>query len=348
MDITLLIPTLNRPEFLLRELHYYQSVNFRGKIFIGDSSEATVAEKIKNSLRQFDNLLEIYYYPLPGYNIAHALKAMTDKVTTKYAAVIGDDDFFIPSGLGRCIEFLDNNSEYVAAHGESIVIGLPYINSQSIQFSNHCPQPTISAATAAQRLVAHLTYYSVTLFSVHRIEAWRTMFKYLGDITDNIFGSELLPCCLSVVLGKTKQLNGLYLIRQNHENRYSLPTWFKWITSETWYPGYAAFCRYLAEEIARQDGITPDEAKEVVSQAFSVYLVQGCPTNTSRPRPCWRRIVGQIPGLKTVWHILQLLRNKAFNEDKYYFGNIIKPESPYYNDFMPIYKIVTQRQVDIS
>lgn len=350
MDITLLIPTLNRPDFLLRELHYYQSVNFRGNIFIGDSSEATVTKKIKNYLQQFDNLLKIYYYPLPGYDGAQALKIITDKVTSKYAVFIADDDFLVPSGIGRCIEFLDTNPDYVAAHGVCIAMGLHSINSQSIQYTNHSPQPIISGGTAAQRLVAHLTNYSpILFFSVHRIEAWRTMFKNLGDIADRSFGSELLSSCLSVILGKTKQLDGLYLIRQDHENRYVLPTWFKWITNEAWYSSYIAFCNYLAEAIARQDGITQKEAKDIVSQAFSVYLAQWISKSihNPNPNPQWRSIARQIPGARKIWHVLQSVLNGIFNDNKYYFGNMIKPESSYYNDFMPIYRILTQRQVDI-
>jgi glycosyltransferase domain-containing protein len=324
-------------------------VNFRGKIFIGDSSEATVAEKIKNSLQKFDNSLDIYYYPLPGYNAAQALKVMADKVTTKYAVFIADDDFLVPTGIGQCIEFLDTHPDYVAAHGIGIIIyGLGSKN-KSIQYSGYYSQPIISEATAAQRLVTHLPNYTVSLFSVHRIEAWRTMFKDAGDIVDRSFGDELLPCCLSVVLGKTKQLDGLYLIRQDHGKRFVQPTWFEWITSEMWYPSYTAFCNYLAEAIARQDGITLEEAKDIVSQAFSVYLTQWISKSihNPNPNPQWRSIAKQIPGARTIWHVLQSVLNKVFNDNKYYFGNMLKPESPYCNDFMLIYKIVTQRQFDI-
>lgn len=350
MDITITIPTLNRPEFLLRELEYYQSVNFRGKIFIGDSSETTVAKKIQNYLQQFDNRLKIYYYPLPGYSAAQALTFMADKVTTKYAVFIADDDFLVPSGIGRCIEFLDTNPDYIAAHGECIVMGLHSINSQSIQYSTHCPQPTISELTAVRRLVAHMTNYSVNLFWVHRSEVWRTMFKNAGDITDTAFGAELLPCCLSAILGNTKQLDGLYLIRQDHENRYALPTWFKWITNESWYPNYMAYCDYLTEAIARQDGITLEEAKNIASQTVSVHLAQWVSGSSPNPNlnSQWRSIVKQIPGARKIWHALQLVLNRFFNNNKYYFGNMIRPESPYYSDFIPIYRIVTQRKFDVT
>ncbi len=335
MDITLLIPTLNRPDFLLKELHYYQSVNFRGKIFIGDSSEATVAKKIKKYLQQFDNLLEVYYYYLPGYNDVQVQKVIADKVTTKYVAYIADDDFLVPSGIEQCIEFLDTHPDYVAAHGVGIIAGLPYNDEKTVEATSYYPQPRIEEITVAQRLIAHLTNYSVSLFSVHRIDAWRTMFKNAGDIADRSFVGELLPCCLSVILGKIKQLDGLYLIRQDHGNRYLFPTWFKWLTSEDWYPSYANFRDCLAEGIMCQDGITLEEAKLVVEKAFAVYLAKRISKNT--PKCKWRSIAKQIPGARIIWNVLEPLRNK------YCLSNMLKPGSPYYKDFMPIYKIVTQR-----
>jgi len=338
MDITLFIPTFNRPDFLLKALQYYQSVNFRGKIFIGDSSELAAAKKIKDYLYQFDSLLEVCYYSLPGYKAAQVLRIMADKVNTKYAAYIADDDFLVPSGIGQSIEFLDTHPDYIAAHGVGLGISLNPDNFQSIQYTSYYPQPIIPESIAAQRLIAYLSNYTVSLFSVHRSEAWHIMFKNAGGVTDRTFVEELLPCCLSIVLGKIKQVDGLYLVRGYHDGRYLLPSWFKWITNEAWYPSYTAFCNCLAEEIVRQDEIALDEAKCAIEKAFAVYLAQSSiPRNTSK----WRSIVKQIPGARILRNALEPLRNK------YCLNNMLKPKSPYYKDFMPVYKIVTQRQVGI-
>lgn len=340
MDITLFIPTYNRPDFLLRALRYYQSVNFRGKISIGDSSDAFSAKQIKNSLSQFSDSLEINYRYLPGCNAAMAVKILTEEANTAYAACIGDDDFLVPSGIAKCVDFLNVHPEYVAAHGVGVTMSLHSIDAQSIQCTGYYAQPIISETTAVQRLVAHLTNYMVSLFSVHRIEVWRTLFRNTGDIKDKSFGSELLQCCLSVISGKIMQLDGLYLIRQDHGTRYILPNWFEWITSEAWYPSYCTFRDCLSEAIAYQDGITLEEAKLVVEKAFAVYLAQCIPRNTPNPHQ-WRSVAKQIPGARTIWHILQPFRNK------YSLGSMLKPGSPYHKDFMPIYNILTQRKVDM-
>lgn len=333
MDITLFIPTYNRPEFLLRALRYYYSMNFHGKISIGDSSDEAIAKQIREAISQFANSLDINYRHLPGCNSAMVVHILAEEADTAYATIIGDDDFLIPSGIAKCVNFLNVHPDYVAAHGVGVIISSCSIDAKSIS-TGYYPQSIISETTAVQRLVTHMTNYTVGLFSVHRIEVWRTMYKNTGDIADTRFGVELLQCCLSVILGKIKQLDGLYLIRQVHEMRYLLPTWFKWITNESWYPSYTTFRDCLAKAIAGQDGITLEEAKHVVENVFAVYLAQQCiPINS----PKWRSIAKKIPGARTIWHVLQPLFNK------YCLSSMLKRKSPYYKDFMPIYRIVTNR-----
>ena len=45
MNLTLMIATKDRPEFLSRTLEYYSIANFEGKILIGDSSDKYNSEK---------------------------------------------------------------------------------------------------------------------------------------------------------------------------------------------------------------------------------------------------------------------------------------------------------------
>ena len=54
MNITIIIPTKNRPEFIKRSLLYYERSNFSGKILVADSSEKyqpiKFQKKLQNSL----------------------------------------------------------------------------------------------------------------------------------------------------------------------------------------------------------------------------------------------------------------------------------------------------------
>lgn len=340
MDITLLIPTLNRPDLLIRELRYYQSMNFGGKILIGDSSNAPTAKVITDSLSQFANSLEIHYRYLPSCSDARVLQTLAEEATTSYVAFIADDDFLVPAGIARCVDFLDGHSDYVAAHGVGVNIGSHSGNAGVVDYAGYYQQSIVEGATAAQRLNAHLAHYTVSLFSVHRIDVWRAMFKDAPRLADKSFGSELLPCCLSVVGGKIKQLDGLYLIRQDHHKRYLLPGWYEWMTNEAWYPSYVTFRECLAEAIVRQDGMSLDEARQTVDQSFSFYLARVI----SGPSPkisMWRQVAKRIPGARKVRRALQVLR-AGMSADIMSLRALLNPSSPYYAAFMPVHNAVTQ------
>ena len=44
MDFSIIVPTLNRPDFLLRLIRYYDALHFDGRILMGDSSSVEIFE----------------------------------------------------------------------------------------------------------------------------------------------------------------------------------------------------------------------------------------------------------------------------------------------------------------
>ena len=64
-QITILIPTLNRSNFLIRALSYYVKVGFKGWICIGDSSNVQHSERIKRVVYTLEDKLKIIYKYFP-------------------------------------------------------------------------------------------------------------------------------------------------------------------------------------------------------------------------------------------------------------------------------------------
>jgi hypothetical protein len=210
---------------------------------------------------------------MPGKHAGKCLKEMVDFCSTPYVAFIGDDDFFIPSGLVRCIEFLEKHPDYAAAHGESLSVTLD----QSGAYGNpiaavHYPQPVLEHTDPTQRIAQLMSGYGVTLFSVHRIETWRSMFQDTDKVTDKAFREELLPCLMTVILGKVAALNDLYLVRQHHDQRYALPTTFEWVGKPDWSASYHKTCESLARELGMRTNLPFNDALQVLQQCFSIYI----------------------------------------------------------------------------
>ena len=353
--VTLLVPTMNRSGFLIRLLRYYRDLGFQGCICIGDSSNTEHVERTKTVIAELQGKVNIVYRECPRLNIAETLKHLLDFVSTPYAALVADDDFLVPAALEQCALFLDRHPDYSAAHGVGAVLNLQSSGAYGeVTWAGHYRQPVIEGENASQRLLDHLSNYSVSLFSVHRVESWRLMYRDVSLLADKAFALELLPCCLSAIQGKVKELVCFYLVRQVHEQRYLLPDVFDWLTSPDWLPSYQVFRDCLIEELVRQDGISMDEAQEVVKQALWSYLAK-CLNRQWRSRygqasaggrTRFRQVARAIPGARRVWHTLRSLRPKK--HDEFSLPALLRPSSPYHADFMPIYRAITTPPADLD
>ena len=345
--ITLIIPTMNRSDFLIRALRYYRDLEFQGYIYIGDSSNVEHAERTKRELRSFEGALNIVYREYPGLSNVVCEQQLFDMVFTPYAAWIADDDFLVPSAMEQCMDFLDDHPDYSAAHGVGALISLesgPVYG----EVANAGPykQPVIEAESASQRLIDHFRDYSVDIFSVHRVETWRRMHRDTAMVADKALQSELLTGGLSVIQGKVKELDCLYLVRQVHKQRYLLPDTFDWITSEDWAPSYRCVRDLLADELAQQDGISMDEARQVVKLAFWPYVTgalakkwQAAGGNGVGTRTRLRAAARGFPGLRRTWRTFRTFLPSR--EGRMSLPPLLRPTSLYHTDFMPIYRSVT-------
>ena len=103
---TLIIPTLDRHDLLLRAIDYYQ--HFDCDVFIADSSDNKFNHKFP------DNII---YKHLPKAKPEEKIYEVAKSITTPYVNLVGDDDFLLESSLKSAAFFLDDNPDYVSAQG---------------------------------------------------------------------------------------------------------------------------------------------------------------------------------------------------------------------------------------
>jgi glycosyltransferase domain-containing protein len=312
-SITILIPTMNRSDFLIRLLKYYAETKFKGRIFVGDSSLFEHAEKTKKEIDKLKPVLDVKYFEFPNKNIATCMWEMTEKIQTQYAAIIPDDDFLIPNGIRECINFLNLHPEYGAAHGLGMIVRLaskgPY---GAILSSGEYLQAICEEQSASERLVSHLSKYRAALFSVFRTPIWRKIWEASPNIEDTAFSAELLPGCLSVIFGKVGQVKVPFVVRQVHEERYDLPDVYDWITTQKWLSSWDKFRFNIADALYETDHVEQKNAEYIVKQALSSYLQQGLSSQFVK---------------------------KVHSKKRGVFFNKIK-ELPYFSKFLPVYRIV--------
>ncbi len=343
--VAIVIPTWkNRASLWLRQATYYANVGHTETVYVGDSSEYDEPEQLMEAVGRLASRANINYTRLPGLGDTEAISALLHSAGEPYAAFCGDDDFLVPTSLRKCAEFLERNKEYSTVHGlGAMCIVEPNGSFDRVRAVGRYAIRSSVQSNASERLKDYLASYFVTLFSVHRTQEFRSDIDQALAIPDRHF-RELLPGCLSVVRGKVKLLDCLYLLRTEHDLRFSPVDRMDWVAGSDWARSYGIFRDVLADAVAQEDGLSRDESREIVKQAFWPYLSQtlskGFPVANPKPVERFKQIFRAAPGAMTAWRSMRPFLPGG--RGQLTLNSLMRPASPYHQDFMPIYQVITE------
>ena len=345
-DIAIIIPTINHSELLIRALAYYANVGCRHTIYVGDSSDPGQLEQSIKAIERLQNRVNILHIPLPGLNETEAMSDLIATVHEPYSVFVGDDDFMVPESLDKCALFLDAHSDFSLAYGLVASFTLEPRTSGGVTAASirYPGWRSIEHSRGSERLLDYLSDVFPNLYAVRRTMEFRASMDASLPLKSANF-RELLTGSLSIVRGKGKVLDCLYLARQDHD-RYPLrwPDIFDTVTTQQWQPSHPIFFDRLQQALAQEDQITISEAGEIVKQAHWSYLVNRltkgweslyAPHGTGL-RAGARLAAGRIPLARETWRQLRSLRNVKRHEIK--MGSLLRRSSPYHIDFMPVYR----------
>lgn len=353
--LTLIIVTRNRAHYLEKLLSYYAFLNLKYPLLIGDSSDTEEAGKNRVLCDRLKSKLSVSYFHFPhdpqcgpSAELFRVWYSLLDKVQTPYTVHHPDDDFFNPSCLEKCVAFLESNSDYSAAHGFSLVV---METDSRVVGTGKYPQPSNEEKSSSERLLRSFTVCSSMEFSVKRTEQVR---EALGCNIQSQFATnhfmELLNSGFTAVHGKIKKLDQLlHMVRRIHSqsisSAYSRDV-FKWITHSKFSEDWNRFSDILSVAMAKRDQLSQEESKSAVKKAFWAYLKlelnskwhgQYGQNHTSKARlKRWGR---GIPFLKQT-------RDQIYSflpQGKSTLPALLKKNSPYHEDFMPIYRAIEGR-----
>ena len=219
-DISILIPTLSRPEFLLKNLKFLVKLNANFNICICDSSP-NIKSNFTKKLNKLSEKINIKYFHKPTLNDREAIFFLIENCKTEYSAYLGDDDFFIPNGLMNCADFLSKNLDYRVVYGKAILVDGQSISKPNsrIKASNYWGSRSYQDSNSEKRLDNLSKNYHVNLFGVHRTKEFLRDFRPSSISPSKAMG-EILVNYLTIAKGKAKFLPETYLIRQAHQSRY--------------------------------------------------------------------------------------------------------------------------------
>ena len=272
---TLIIPTYNAPHYLKRILTFYSRYGPEFKIIVGDSSLDKNKKENKKIISSFTEL-EIEYRDeyKTETNPHNKFADLVKQVKTKYVVFCAEDDFVLPNGIKRAIEFLEKNKDFVIAQGDYINFCIidgrfqwePGYKYNSIIFNN-----------AKYRSFLHLSNYSIpTVYGVFRTESLKRIYQEMTNSKiDTRFFGELFPSILTLVYGKLKYLNILYGAR-NTEMTEQGKNWLNLLgfikNGECTQEERNKFIKPIAKELSKESKITIEEAEDIIKKALNNYL----------------------------------------------------------------------------
>lgn len=295
-NLSILIPTHNRPDYLKMSLGYYASFVGDYNITIADSSDAENKKRNRKTVSSFPDIHCTYIdHFSPDTNFSHKIADAVDTIPDEYCVLCADDDFLTSAGLAYAMDFLNNYPHYTIAHGRYISFALEEKTRSRPGFvwsATYSPR-SIESEDPQTRLAAHLSSYSTpTLYAVHRTAVLSTVFKEtIRNSEDDRFG-ELLPSMLSIIHGKMKAFEILYCARQRLpcSASSSSKNLADFINDGTYDKKYHAFRRCLAEHLTERSSLNLENAMRKIDEAMTIYLSRFYTGNNSKPGPVKKRI----------------------------------------------------------
>ena len=221
MNLTIIIPTLNRSYFLNKLLDYYFHLNFKAVFLILDSSEGKEREKNINVLSKYKSL-NLKYINIRGKPL-EVIRISKKNILTKYCVFSGDDDFFIKSGLIKIIKFLDKkkNKKFIGGSGLGILFSKYEKNINTKEYQSLFKS---NSNKAIERLKDISTNYSVSHFSICRSKYFIKALEVVDKkkIPHRAFYDEIAFSITLALYGKFFKLKTFFIVRAISHQRNNL------------------------------------------------------------------------------------------------------------------------------
>ena len=229
-DITILVPTYKRNDYLFKNLSFWE--NYNTNIIILDGGKKPISKK---KLNFYKNNIKYFFYKNSSFE--KRLYFGSTKIQTSFCVVIGDDELHEPVSLKKSINFLKKKNDYGCCIGRCVGF------KSTKKYLNLWPEKKIQAKhfvdqnNSLMRINYHIKNYTPsTLYAVHKINSFKFCTKIFKDLQfDSPYIQETIFEILASAYAKCKVLPYLSWLRsyendpiidKNSKRLYFLSKWF--------------------------------------------------------------------------------------------------------------------------
>lgn len=268
--LTLVIPTYNRQGYVLRHMRYWSGSSVTVHVLDGGAQPIPAEEMAELAAN-------VNYHHLP-ISIWDRFGKAVDLVQTEYAALLGDDEFFLAQALQACIQELEADKTLVSCMGRCLafrpvskgVIGWPAYT----EMANYA----VLQDNPIARMIHHMNPYTCsTIYSVVRAPVWRQAMAILSKKQFLVYSLEELQFELSVCYqGKSKVIQNLMWLRSGENDGFrderEIVRFDEWWVDKKKANDREEFLTLMANMLAHSDTGRTEAVREGVAAACEAYL----------------------------------------------------------------------------
>jgi glycosyltransferase domain-containing protein len=206
--LTVVIPTISRPEFVKRQITFWSQFDAQVRILDG---AATAID-----LSQFGQIPRNVQYFHEPQKFNERLSNAWEHVDTEFACLLPDDEFFLPSGLIASLEHLDKNPTVTGCVGKVLMFFVDqgrFLTYQDYEYWKDFATDSVTAESRVQEVLPPNKVHKVQ-FAVLRSPIWKEIFtSSYGDFYSTGYLYERMLNLHSAVLGRTVVLDELMWMR---------------------------------------------------------------------------------------------------------------------------------------
>ena len=255
--LTVVVPSLDRQDYLLRQIRYWSSCS--AHLVIVDGSRSPLSDQIRSAVETHPSIT----YRHEASSFAERLSVAGTLIKTPYAVMLGDDEFHLPSGLRAAVGVLEENRDLVGCMGQVLSFS-PVDSYRRVVLARayrSLSGYTVQCTSPPDRLFEGMSDYAMaTCYAVLRSPVWKCSWGSIGDWGSG-HAAEIQQAMAVFLLGDLSTTSYVQWLRSiENPNAPLSPAEEK--RGKIWFPEWWEGQRYEPERVAfvsRLTGIVADE-----------------------------------------------------------------------------------------
>ncbi len=271
-DLTLIVPTYNRQNYVLRVMHFWS--NSAVTIHVLDGTAIPISS---NTLKNFGSNINYHHMPI---TFQERLYKAIDLVKTPYVALLCDDDFYVPSSLEKCIKYLKEHDDFIACIGRTL--GFFSITKNILYVPLYSDMKSVLSPNIEKRMIEHMNPYNIsTMYAIHKTETWK---KTIATCCPPNFISSC-PYLVEIIIelttcfqGKAKVIDDLMWVRNTQNPCIDNDEWNRklrfdlWIKNPRYKTEIAFFYENTTSELSKIGNMNRNEVLRVLKLAVNALI----------------------------------------------------------------------------